>query len=144
MTFARHAASVPNTSRPISPIGPAKDGEGGEGGTVVISNAEFIAEVFPHLPEGAFAAVCSKPGDPDQGGWPCRRADVVAESLTCLTNNFVGCSSFHPGDDGEFRARKSSFAACHFLMLDDLGTKIPFKRLKGFDASWLIETSPGN
>jgi len=29
-------------------------------------------------------------------------------------------------------------------MLDDLGTKIPFERLNGFEPSWVIETSPGN
>jgi len=29
-------------------------------------------------------------------------------------------------------------------MLDDLGTKVPFDRLAGFELSWLIETSPGN
>lgn len=60
------------------------------------------------------------------------------------TNNYVGCSTFYPGDDGSFRARKGRFSACHFLMLDDLGTKVPLDRLGGFGLSWLIETSPGN
>ena len=60
------------------------------------------------------------------------------------TNNYLGCSSFYPGDDGSFKARKAQFAACHFLMLDDLGTKVPLERLDGFELSWLIETSPGN
>ena len=60
------------------------------------------------------------------------------------TNNYIGCSSFYPGDDGSFKARKAHFAACHFLMLDDLGTKVPLDRLGGFELSWLIETSPGN
>ncbi|MFO0406806.1 MAG: hypothetical protein ACK50Q_10540, partial [Labrys sp. (in: a-proteobacteria)] len=58
--------------------------------------------------------------------------------------NYLGCSSFYPGNDGSFRARKAQFAACHFLMLDDLGTKVPLYRLDGFELSWLIETSPGN
>ena len=96
------------------------------------------------LPEGAFAAVCSKSGDPDLGGWLARRADQVANSLAAENNNYVGCSSFYPGDDGSFKARKTRFAACHFLMLDDLGTKVPLDRLGGFELSWLIETSPGN
>jgi hypothetical protein len=52
--------------------------------------------------------------------------------------------AFYPGDDGLFKARKERFAACHFLMLDDLGTKVPFDRLSGLELSWLIETSPGN
>ena len=54
---------------------PIEAGKGGEGGVFQITNAEFIAAVFTDVPEGAFAAVCSKPGDPDQGGWPARRAD---------------------------------------------------------------------
>ena len=109
-----------------------------------IANAVFVAAVFPLLPEGAFAAVSSKVGDPAIGGWPARRLDAAAESRSAETNNFLGCSSFYPGEDGSFRARRSHFAACYVLMLDDLGTKVPLDRLKRFDLSWLIETSPGN
>ena len=35
-------------------------------------------------------------------------------------------------------------ARLHFLLLDDLGTKVPLDRLDGFELSWLIETSPAN
>ena len=100
--------------------------------------------MFPILPEGAFAAVCSKRGDPCLGGWSASRADQLAANLSAANNNFIGCASFYPGDDGSFMARKANFAACHFLMLDDLGTKVPLERLAGFELSWLIETSPGN
>ncbi|HCZ14280.1 MAG TPA: hypothetical protein DHV85_06725, partial [Candidatus Accumulibacter sp.] len=86
----------------------------------------------------------SKSGDPGLGGWSARRADQVAATLSAANNNFIGCASFYPGDDGSFKARKAQFAACHFLMLDDLGTKVPLERLAGFELSWLIETSPGN
>lgn len=119
-------------------------GKGGEGGDFKITNAKFVADVFPTLPEAAFAAVCSKTGDPGDSGWSASRADNVIERLSAENNNYVGCSSFYPGDDGSFKARKDRFAACHFLMLDDLGTKVPFDRLAGFELSWLIETSPGN
>jgi hypothetical protein len=119
-------------------------GKGGEGGDFELTNAEFVAAVFQRLPEGAFAAVCSKDGDPDLGGWRASRADLVANHLSAVANNYLGCSSFYPGDDGSFRARKAQFAACHFLMLDDLGTKVPLDRLDGFELSWFIETSPGN
>lgn len=108
------------------------------------SNAEFLAAVFPQLPEGAFAAVCSKPGDPTSGGWMANRADLSIGKLSAKHNNYINCSSFYPGDDGSFSARKAQFAACHFLMLDDLGTKVPLERLAGFKLSWLIETSTGN
>jgi RepB DNA-primase from phage plasmid len=123
---------------------PVQAGKGGEGGDLQITNAEFIAAVFPQLPDGAFAAVCSKSGNPDLGGWSCRRADQVAASLAAGNNNYVGCASFYPDDDGSFKARKAQFAACHFLMLDDLGAKVPLESLDGFELSWLIETSPGN
>lgn len=109
-----------------------------------ITNPEFQAAVSPQLPEGAFAAVCSKSGDPTSGGWMANRADTVIGKLPAINNNYINCSSFYPGDDGSFKAQKGQFAACHFLMLDDLGTKVPLERLAGFKLSWLIETSPGN
>ena len=128
----------------ILAVAPAEAGEGGEGGEFQITNAEFIAAVFPRFPDGAYPAVSSKTGDPSKGGWPAMRADLATDDLSAQTNNYVNCSSFHVGEQGSFKARKSQFAACHFLMLDDLGTKVPLDRLDGFELSWLIETSPGN
>ena len=121
MTAENIDAAMPLAALTVFPTEAVEAGKGGEGGDFQITNAEFIAAVFPHLPEGAFAAVCSKSGDPDLGGWPARRADQVAASLSAENNNYFGCSSFYPGDDGSFKARKAQFAACHFLMLDDLG-----------------------
>src|SRR4051812_16658190 len=138
------AAARPTSVPTVLTTEPIKAGKGGEGGDFRITNAEFIAAVFPHLPEGASAVVCSKRGNPDLGGWPCRRADQVAAGLAAENNNYLGGASFYPGDDGSFKARKAQFAACHFLLLDDLGTKVPLDRLDGFELSWLIETSPGN
>ena len=103
-----------------------------------------MAEVLNAIPKGAFAAVCSKPGNPEIGGWSAQRAGNVMAKCPADNNNFVGCSSFYPLYDGSFRALKTQFAACHFLMLDDIGTKVPFDRLGDFTLSWLIETSPGN
>ena len=72
---ALEAAADPPT---VLATGPVEAGKGGKGGDFQITNAEFIAAVFPHLPEGAFAAVCSKAGSPDLGGWFCCRADQAA------------------------------------------------------------------
>ncbi len=108
-----------------------------------VTNGDFAAAISAP-PDGAFVAVCSKAGDPNEGGWPASRADSVIGQLSAKKNNYINCSSFFPGEDGSFTVRKSQFAACHFLLLDDLGTKIPLDRLAGFDLSWLIETSPGN
>ena len=128
----------------LSPTELDEAGKGGEAGALQVTNAEFVATVFPQLPEGAFAAVCSKPGDPGIGGWAARRADTAVDLLSAEHNNFINCSSFYPGEDGSFRARKGQFAAYHFVMLDDLGTKVPRDRLAGIELTWLIETSPGN
>lgn len=133
-----------NTHETVFPIEPVEAGKGGEGGDLQTTNADFLVAVFPLLPEGAFAAMCSKHGDPGLGGWSAGRADLVAVNHSATTNNYIGCASFYPGSDGSFKARKTQFAACHFLMLDDLGTKVPLERLAGFGLSWLIETSPGN
>lgn len=126
------------------PTEQTKGGEGGEGGEKLVTNADFLAAVFSDLAEGAFAAVCSKLGDPGAGGWLARRSDQLVNQLHSSANNYVNCSSFYPGEDGSFKARKAHFAGCHFLMLDDLGTKIPVDHLGDFKLSWLIETSPGN
>ncbi len=128
----------------VSDTDPDEAGEAGEAGVSMMTNAVFVAAVFPSVPEGAFAAVCSKAGNPGVGGWIASRADAVIKNLSAEHNNFVGCSSFYPGKDGSFKSRKKQFAACHFLMLDDLGTKVPMERLAGFELSWLLETSPGN
>ena len=52
----------------VSEVDLYKAGKGGEGGVLLTTNAEFVAAVFPQLPDGAFAAVCSKAGDPALGG----------------------------------------------------------------------------
>ena len=123
---------------------PPEAGKGGKGGEIQITNAEFISAVLDYLPKGASAAVCHKSNDPSVGGWSARRAEAIADRLDPEDNCYLNCSSFAPGKGKKFRARKSDFAACHFLMLDDLGTKVPMDRLGDFELSWLIETSPGN
>lgn len=132
-----------------SPPDALETGKGGEGGDDSkalsrITNTDFLAKVFASIPEGAFPAVCSKSGNPEVGGWGAQRPSDATAWCPANSNNFVGCSTFYPLDDGSFRARKTQFAACHFLMLDDIGTKVPFDRLGVFGLSWLIETSPGN
>lgn len=118
----------------------AKAVKGGE-----LSNAEFFAAIFQGLPEGASAAGCYKYGDPTVGGWGAIRSGAAEfAAFPPMANNFVNCSSFYSADDGSFKARKSHFAACHCIMLDDVGTKVPPERLAGFTPTWLIETSPGN
>jgi hypothetical protein len=110
-----------------------------------VTNADFIAAVFPQIPNGASVAVCSKKGDPSkESGWYALRYVPQEDQLPASNNNYLSCSCFFPLDGGTFNARKSQLAAYHCLMLDDLGTKVPLEKLAGFELSWLIETSPGN
>src|SRR6476660_1444797 len=95
MTAETIAATKPQHTPTVSPTEPVEEGKGGEGGDFQITNAEFIAAVFTNLPEGAFAAVCSKSGDPDLGGWLAHRADQVANSLAAENNNYVTCWSLY-------------------------------------------------
>lgn len=118
-------------------------GKGGEGGELSISNAAFIAAAVRLLPDGAAGATCSKPGDPSTGGWFARRTES-ALAFDVQQNNYINGSSFYLRQDNNIHARKEDWAACHFLMLDDIGTKIPIDRLGSFEFSSKIETSPGN
>ncbi len=109
-----------------------------------VINAGFMAAIFHKVPDGAYAAVCSKPGDPTTGGWMAKRADKSVNSLEASCNNFFNYSSFRIGSGGEFNVQVENFAACHCVVLDDVGTKIPLVVLDGITPSWKLETSPGN
>lgn len=116
----------------------------GKEGGIQISNEEFNNAVFNNAPEGASAAVCSKPGDPQEGGWKARPVSQVIRSLSPDQNNYINCSSFYESEDGLFSVKKENFAVCHFLLLDDLDENILSKLSAEFTLSWVIETSPGN
>ena len=106
------------------------------------SNQEFINTIFGESQEGISALVCTKQGDPEQGGWKAHRADEVSDRCIDTNNNYFNCSSFHVND--VVNAKKKNFSACHALVLDDVGTKIPLAALGDFEFSWQLETSPGN
>jgi putative DNA primase/helicase len=59
------------------------------------------------------------------------------------TNNFVAISTFRKGADGKYHRRKENFAACHLIMVDDVGTKIQPCQIP-LEPSYKLETSPGN
>jgi hypothetical protein len=128
----------------IAPTEPEEAGKTGEAGVLQVTNTDFMVAIFKPLPTAAAVAVCTKTGDPSSGGWVALNAEHAVTTLPVTNNNYFGCSSFHPTQDGSIKAQKKQFAACHVLMLDDLGTKVNPERLNGFELSWLIETSPGN
>lgn len=126
--------------------GPAEAGKGGKEGQPPLppSNAAFVAHVFRGLAEGARAAVCSKEGNPEQGGWIAEAASDVDMQCPGDRNNHFNCSSYMPDENGAVQARKERFSAFHALVLDDVGTKVDRAKLAGIEPSWNIETSPGN
>ena len=142
MSGAVRASDDRYLSPTLSAPGPAGGGEDGEGG-VQISNVDFIAAVFRAVPDGATPAVCTKRGDPTGGGWAAQPAAVI-DQLAENNNNYVSSSSFRYSEDGKVEAKKERFAACHFLLLDDVGSKVPLERLGALPPSWLLLTSPGN
>lgn len=126
---------------------PGRETETGETGeTGVLSNGEFITALFRKaLPENIFAAVCTKAGDPEASAWPPGRWTPGDDpGPDGMLNAYLNCGVFRHGKDGSFRARKDRCAGVMFLMLDDVGTKVPRERFEGVEPTWMIETSPGN
>ncbi|CAN5520374.1 hypothetical protein BH10PLA2_BH10PLA2_01010 [soil metagenome] len=142
-------AASPPVSEPvtISPDSADKGGKGGEEGLppFPLSNAEFAAHVTSRVANGARAAVCSLAGDPTAGGnWNAVKAEDIDAQCPAGRNNYLNCSSFLLDEDGAIHARKDRFSAFHFIMFDDVGTKVERSKLDGFKPTWEIETSPGN
>ena len=110
---------------------------------IQMANEDFI-EVVMQVQDGAHPAICSKKGDPTKGGWIAKNYDEELEYIPDDENNYLACSSFYSATTDNFNVKKVNFAAYHFILLDDVGTKIPFESLPDIDPSWVIETSPGN
>jgi len=109
-----------------------------------ISNKDFIDAIFNNTQAGISALICSKPGNPEKGGWKAHPASDVSKRCLDSNNNYLNCSAFQVIDDGAVNAKKENFSACHALVLDDVGTKIAAEPLADFGFSWKLETSPGN
>ena len=107
------------------------------------SNAEFVAAVVVGVADGARAAICSISGEP-ASNWPAQVADDIDEQCPPGRNNYLNCSSFTLDGEGAVRAILERFSALHFVLLDDVGTKVEETKLDGFTPTWKIETSPGN
>ncbi len=125
---------------------PTEGGKGGEPGLPPspVANAAFVEHVIRGVADGASAAICSKPNNPETGGWIAIAAEDVDVQCPSDRNNYVNCSSFVHDQDGTMRAKLATFSGFHILVLDDVGTKVDRNRLAGVVPSWEIETSPGN
>lgn len=107
-----------------------------------VTNAAFIAAIFKPVPEGATPVVCTKPGNPTEGGWPAIPATEC--ELPTAHNNYINCSTFRLASNGSIAAKHDYFTAYHFILLDDVGTKVKQEQLQGLIPTWILETSPGN
>ncbi len=151
---ARKKANPKNTAiEGGAPSSSQSSGDSGEhhkagktGETGVVSNGEFIGRlVCGGLPDGVFPAVCTKPGNPEAGYYVAHRWDRGDDpNPDGSLNAYLNCGVFAHGKDASFRARLDRNRGVLFLMLDDLGTKVPLERLGSVTPTWLLETSPGN
>jgi hypothetical protein len=139
------AAQAPEAVSPSSiPPPETKEAKGETGPAPTVTNSEFIEAVFRACPPGAVPLICSKPGDPQQGGFAARPAANVDEQCPPTHNNYFNCSSFTPDGEGNYAATKQRVAAYHALVLDDVGSKVDAAELDGVEVSWRVETSKGN
>jgi hypothetical protein len=112
-----------------------------------ITNLEFIRVVFGNAPDGAVPWVAGFKEDPYKAGRAWHGGAVANGKLPGFiradTNNFIAISTFREGIDGKCHRRKENFAACHLIMVDDVGTKIQPWQIP-LEPSYKLETSPGN
>ncbi len=110
----------------------------------IVRNSDFVAAAFQKTPENAHVAICSMLGDPTSGKWYAMNAGAIDLQSPPDRNNYVNSSCFYADEKGNVHARKENFAAFNVLMLDDVGTKVSWSRLRGFPPSYVTQTSPGN
>ncbi|MBX3647164.1 MAG: hypothetical protein KF853_13615 [Rhodocyclaceae bacterium] len=110
------------------------------------SNIDFICHAFRGVTNDEMPWVTGFPGDPlavRHDLWGGHAALPLPWFIRPDHNNYIAVSSFKRGDDGQHRRRKANFSRMHLVMIDDLGTKVPMKKLT-LPPSALVETSPGN
>ncbi len=58
---------------------------------------------------------------------------------------YVNISSCYPDQTGTLGHKRDLFAACHLVILDDVGTKVPIDKTPAkLKPTYIIESSPGN
>jgi len=110
----------------------------------IVTNECFVDAIFTSISADTAVAICSKPGDPTQGGWMPMPAKEHVQTLDGGCNNYVNCASVKLQADGSLSVKTEHVSGIHFLLLDDVGTKVDRARLGGLTPTWEIETSPAN
>ncbi|MDY0204934.1 MAG: DUF3987 domain-containing protein, partial [Desulfovibrio desulfuricans] len=104
-----------------------------------ISNRDFLEALFA-LPEDAAVAVARVTDL--SGAWPADPWTPGQDFEARQGQNAYFCISSHK-NERPFHRTKQNFRALHFLMLDDVGTKVPRESVR-LKATYAIETSSGN
>jgi hypothetical protein len=99
------------------------------------------------IPEGASALVYTSrnnnPGMPNSEG--IKGLMKVLERTNKPKTCYVNISSCYPDQTGTLRHKRDLFAACHLVILDDVGTKVPIDKIPAkLKPTYIIESSPGN
>lgn len=107
-----------------------------------VTNDDFIKARLAgrQVPAGLRPLVCTKPGNPKEGGWfprpwPC--------AIDPRQNTFMVPAMFKQRANGDWRATKDDAELVLGVVLDDVGTKVPREVVDALPPTWLIETSPG-
>lgn len=113
---------------------------------IALSNREFLTHAFFRCGADEVPWVAGFPGDPntvEHGAWMGRAALPLPQFIRDVNNCYAVVSSFCRGEDGRYHRRKDCFSGMYVVMVDDVGTKVPFDRVH-LEPTCLVETSPGN
>jgi len=120
--------------------------------SVPITNDHFLQHMFGSFIDDAFVCSNQTPPDTDDerakaGMWAGGPIEF-SKNLYQLEDrqNYTCVSSFGRDEDGVYRRQMEYFKALHFVVLDDIGTKVTVDpRSLGFgEPTYINETSPGN
>jgi hypothetical protein len=107
-----------------------------------VTNDEFLTAIFGQTFSTEHPLVCHKAGDPDLYGW--KAVDWPCNTNQPDLNWYFLPSLYRPDETGCYRAKKKLATSVYVVMVDDVGTKVPFENFEDCPPSWVIETSPGN
>ncbi|MDY0035069.1 MAG: DNA-primase RepB domain-containing protein [Zoogloea oleivorans] len=152
-----HTAIVPRTKKKAPATRPGVRGAGVANAVrlkllnnsakgIELPNADFIAHVFAGISADNVPWLAGFPGDvstADHKVWFGAPAFPLPRFVRPDHNNYICISTFNRAEDGKHRRRKDCWSGLWMVLLDDLGTKIPFTALR-LAPSCLVETSPGN
>lgn len=111
-----------------------------------VDNCVFLRTLFPEAADVTRPMLVGFRGNPQRvasGRWAAHAWDGESCRLTPEMNAYFSLGVFAPDASGAYHRRKNRFAGLRAIMLDDVGTKVPYERIT-LPPTWAIETSPGN